>query len=126
MVKKVTEEIKVYTEEDHLTSVDDKIKELYSELKSAILSLGKDIEVRPKKHYVAFRRKQAFVSFIFLKSKLKAYLNIEIDQINDPLKKARDVKDIGHYSSGKTEIIIADRSELSYVITLIKQAYEIS
>jgi predicted transport protein len=126
VVKKVTEEIKVFTEEDHLTSVDDKIKELYSELKSAILSLGKDIEVRPKKHYVAFRRKQAFVSIIFLKSKLKAYLNIEIDLINDPLKKARDVKDIGHYSSGKTEIIIADRSELSYVITLIKQAYEIS
>jgi predicted transport protein len=107
-----------------IAAVDDKIKELYSELKSAILSLGKDIEVRPKKKYVAFRRKQAFVSIIFLKSKLKAYLNIEIDQINDPLKKARDVKDIGHYSSGKTEIIIADRGELSYVLSLIKQAYE--
>ena len=36
VVKKVTEEIKVYTEEDHLASVDDKIKELYSELKSAV------------------------------------------------------------------------------------------
>ena len=73
----------------------------YSELKSAILSLGKDNEVRPKKKYVAFRRKQAFVSIMFLKSRLKAYLNIEIDQINDPLKKARDVKDIGHYSGAK-------------------------
>jgi predicted transport protein len=38
--------------------------EIYSELKSAILNLGKDIEVRPKKQYVAFRRKQAFVSFV--------------------------------------------------------------
>ena len=27
-----------------------------------------------------------------------------MNQINDPLKKARDVKDIGHYSSGETEI----------------------
>jgi hypothetical protein len=35
IVKKVTDEIKVYTE-DHLASVDDKIKELYSELKSAV------------------------------------------------------------------------------------------
>ena len=94
MVKKVTEGIRVYTEEDHLTSVDGKFKKLYSELKTAILSLGKDIEVRPKKLYVAFRRKQAFLSIIFLKSKLKAYLNVEINQINDPLKKARDVKDI--------------------------------
>jgi predicted transport protein len=64
------------------------------------------------------------VSIVFLRSKLKAYLNIEIDQINDPLKKARDVKDIGHYSSGKTEIIINDSGEISYALTLIKQAYE--
>ena len=97
---------------------------MYSELKSNILALGKDIEVRPKKQYVAFRRKQAFVSIVFLRSKLKAYLNVEVNQINDPLKKARDVKDIGHYSSGKTEIIINDSGEISYALTLIKQAYE--
>ena len=35
--KKITEEIKVYTEEDHLKSVNDKIKELYSELKAGII-----------------------------------------------------------------------------------------
>jgi predicted transport protein len=124
VAKKVTEEIKVYTEDDHLKSVDDKVKEMYSELKSNILTLGKDIEIRPKKQYVAFRRKQAFVSIVFLRSKLKTYLNIEMNQINDPLKKARDVKDIGHYPSGKTEIIINDRDDISYALTLIKQAYE--
>jgi predicted transport protein len=87
--------------------------------------LGNDIEMRPKKHYVAFRRKQAFVSFHFLKLKLKAYLNIEIDQVDDPLKKARDVKDVGHYSSGKTEIIIIkEKGDIPYALSLIKQAYE--
>jgi predicted transport protein len=124
IAKKVTEEIKVYTEEDHLNGVDSNIKELYFELKSAILTLGNDIEMRPKKMYVAFRRKQAFVSFLFLKSKLKAYLNIEKDQVDDRLKKARDVKDIGHYSSGKTEIIIQEKSDTHYALSLIKQAYE--
>jgi predicted transport protein len=54
---------------------------------------------------------------------LKAYLN-EVNEINDPLKKARDVKNIGHYSSGNTEITINDRNEIPYTITLIKQAYE--
>jgi predicted transport protein len=126
VVKKVTEEIKVYTEEDHLAAVDDKIKELYSELKSAILSLGKDIEVRPKKKYVSFRRKQAFVGIIFLRSKLKAYLNMELSELKDPMKKARDVKDIGHYSHGNTEVVITEGSEIPYVLSLIKQAYEIS
>ncbi|MFL6315681.1 MAG: DUF5655 domain-containing protein [Nitrososphaeraceae archaeon] len=124
VARKVTEEIKVYTEEDHLKSVDDNVKEMYSELKSAILSLGKDIEVRPKKQYVAFRRKQAFVSFVFLRSKLKAYLNVGTNEINDLLKKARDVKDIGHYSTGETEITIKDRNEIQCVLSLIKQAYE--
>jgi predicted transport protein len=97
---------------------------MYSELKSAILNLAKDIEVRPKKQYIAFRRKQAFVSFVFLRSKLKAYLNVEANEINDHLKKARDVKNVGHYSSGNTEITIKDRNEISYVLSLIKQAYE--
>jgi hypothetical protein len=67
VAKKVTEEIKVYTEEDHLKSVDDKVKEMYLELKAAILTLGNDIETRTKKKYVAFRRKQAFTYIIFLR-----------------------------------------------------------
>jgi predicted transport protein len=114
----------VYTEEDHTNGVDNNVEELYSELKSGMFTLSNDIEMRPKKHYIAFRRKQGFVSFIFLRSKLKAYLNIKIDQLQDPLKKSRDVEGIGHYSTGKTEIIITDRNDISYSIPLIKQAYE--
>jgi len=64
------------------------------------------------------------VSFLFLKSKLKAYLNIKIGQVDDPLKKARDVKDVGHYSSGKTEIIIKEKGDIPYALSLMKQAYE--
>jgi predicted transport protein len=107
-----------------LNGVDYNVKELYSELKSAILTLGNDIEIRPKKMYVAFRRKQAFVSFLFLKLKLKAYLNIEISRMDDPLKKARDVKDVGHYSCGKTKIIIKEKGDIPSALSLIKQAYE--
>jgi predicted transport protein len=121
VVRKVTEEIKVYTEEDHLNSVDDNIKQIYSELKSLTLNLGKDIEIRPNKSYVAFCRKHNLVSFHFLRSKLKAYINIGIDQINDPLKKA---KDYAKFSGKIVEVSIKDRSEISYVLTLIKQAYE--
>ena len=64
------------------------------------------------------------MSFLFLKSKLKAHLNIQIDQVEDPLKKARDVKIVGHYPSGKTEIIIREKSDIPYALSLIKQAYE--
>ena len=97
------------------------IKEIYSELKSGILNLGKDIEIRPTKSYIAFRRKHNFVSFVFLRSNLKAFINIGINQINDPLKKT---KDYAKFSGKIVEISIKDRSEISYVLTLIKQAYE--
>jgi predicted transport protein len=47
-----------------------------------------------------------------------------MNQINDPLKKTRDVKDIGHYSSCKKEITIKEKDEIPYALPLIKQAYE--
>jgi predicted transport protein len=108
VARRVSEEIKVYTEDDHLSTVDDKVKDLYIDLKSAILGLGKDIEVRPKKFYIA-----SDVS----RSKLKAYLNIDFSDIQDPLKKARDVRDVGHYSHGNTEITISEPGEISYTLT---------
>lgn len=121
VVRKITEEIKVYAEDDHLNSVNDNIKEIYSELKSAILNLGKDVETRPTKSYIAFRRKHNFVSFVFLSSNLKSYINIGIGQINDPLKKA---KDYSKFSGKIVEVSINDRNEIPYAITLIKQSYE--
>ena len=47
--KRITEEIKVYSEDDLLEIAEDKVKELYQELKVAIINLGTDVEVRPTK-----------------------------------------------------------------------------
>ena len=84
------------------SSAEDTVKDLYSDLKSGILRFGKDIEVRPKKHYISYRHNNAFVGFIFLKSKLKAYLNIQLSHLHDPLKNGRDVTKIGNYPHGAT------------------------
>jgi len=71
MVKRVSEEIRVYTEDDIIKKCDDKIRDLYSELKSAILGLGTDVTIHPTKIYIAFHRKQAFTGFHPSKSKLR-------------------------------------------------------
>jgi hypothetical protein len=44
--KKITEEIKIYNEEDLLEIAEDKVKELYQELKAAVTNLGTDVGVR--------------------------------------------------------------------------------
>ena len=63
-------------------------------------------------------------SVVVLRSKLKIYLNIDLSQLQDPSKKGRDVEKISHYSHGDTEIVISERSEIPYALSLIKQAYE--
>jgi hypothetical protein len=70
--KKITEEIKVYNEEDLLEIAEEKVKELYQELKAAVTNLGTDVEVRPTKMYIAFRRKKGFTGVVIL-----IYLNFK-------------------------------------------------
>ncbi len=52
-IEKVTREIKVFTEQEHLEKASEEIKELYEKLKNAILNLD-ELEVKPKKLYIAF------------------------------------------------------------------------
>jgi hypothetical protein len=77
VAKKVAEEIKVYSEEDHLNRVNDNIKEIYQTVKARILDLGNDIQIKSNKKYIAFRRKHNFVAIKFRKSMLKLSLNIK-------------------------------------------------
>jgi predicted transport protein len=123
-LKRVSEEIKVYNEEDLLGLADDNTKELYRQLKSSILNLGPDVEVRPTKKYIAFRRNKGFVGLVILSSKIKAYLSLEIDELNDPARRARDVHKIGHYSPGDVEVTISDQTDIPYLVDLVRQAYQ--
>ena len=70
----VSQEIVVYTEEDFLKTADDQVKLIYSELKSAINNLGTDIEIRPIKKYISFRRNKALVGIIFLYHMIHGFL----------------------------------------------------
>ena len=55
-LKRVTDEIVVYTEDDLLAKGSDETRELYDKFRTAILNLSDDIEVIPKKLYMAFRK----------------------------------------------------------------------
>ncbi len=123
-LKRVSEEIKVYTEEDLLGIAEDDTKELYHLLKSSILNLGPDVEIRPTKKYIAFRRNRGFVGVVILSSKIKAYLSLKIDELNDPAGRARDVQKIGHYSPGDVEVIINTKTDIPYLVDLVGQAYQ--
>lgn len=123
-IEKVSHEVKVYTLEDHLNGASEKSKNLFSLLRDKILSLGDDIEERPQKLYVAFRTQKNFTEVEFQREKLKIHTDIPQSKLDDPKRISRDVKNIGHFGTGETEIILEKQEDVNYVFTLVEQAYQ--
>jgi len=120
-VDAVAREIKVYSESEHLERATDEIKELYEKVKNAILNLG-DIEVKPKKKYIAFVSGTNVVDVQVQKNALKLHINLKKGELEDPKKLTRDVSDIGHYGNGDYQLHFSNDNDLEYIMSLIKQS----
>lgn len=123
IVDKVDKEIKVYTEEEHLSNASDIIKELYNNIKENILGWD-SIDVEAKKLYMSYKGRNSIVGVIIQNKSLKIIINLKKGEIDDPKKLARDVSDIGHWSSGDYEVIINNDDDIEYVLSLIKQSWK--
>jgi predicted transport protein len=124
VVEKVSSEVKVYTEEDHLSHCSEEIKSLYDELKKQILSIDENIEVIPKKKYIAFKADRNFIDILPQRSKIKFWLNLSKGQLKDIDSIARDVSNVGHWGNGDYEVSFSNSEELPVLLSLIKQSYE--
>ncbi|MEJ2635589.1 MAG: DUF5655 domain-containing protein [Calditrichia bacterium] len=120
-IEKVTKEIKVYTEDEHLEKGTEETKELYDTLKSAILNLD-ELEVKPKKKYIAFVSGSNVVDIHIQKNALKIWLNLQQGNLDDPKEITRDVSSVGHWGNGDYEIVMRTDEELEYILSLIKQS----
>jgi predicted transport protein len=118
----VTNEIKVYTEEFHLENYPEKTKELYEIFKDAIVSLADDVEVVPKKLYVAFKKGNNIADIVTLKKGLKLCINLPKGKLEDSKNLMRDVSNKGHWGNGDYELVITNTDNLEYILYLIKQA----
>ncbi len=118
----VTEQIKVYAEEDHLKDKSDDIRELYEVYKEAILNLADDIEVEPKKVYIAFKKNKNIADISILNKGIKIFINLPKGALDDPKELMRDVSKTGHFGNGDYEILVTDDKNLEYLMSLIKQA----
>jgi len=122
-IDKVSKEIKVYTEDDHLYSANDEIKELYEKFKTAILNFD-NVEIKPQKLYIAFTKNSSnFVDIEIQKKALKIYINLQIGKLEDPKNIARDVSKIGTWGNGDYLIKIENDNDFEYIMSLIKQSY---
>lgn len=120
-IEKVTKEIRVFTEQEHLEKASEGIKELYEKLKNAILNLD-SLEVKPKKLYIAFVASFNVVDVHIQRNQIKMWLNLQKGELDDPKGICRDVSQTGHWGNGDYEIAIQTDEDLEYILSLIKQA----
>lgn len=121
-MKSVTDEIKVYTEEDHLNRRSEEIIELYESFKQAVLNLKPDFEIVPKKWYIAFKLNKNIVDIELQAKSLKIWVNLKKGKLDDPKKLMRDVSKTGHQGNGDYEVMVKDTENLEYIMSLVKQA----
>ncbi len=122
-LKKVTEEIKVYTEEEHIQKTTELIAELYQKFRQGVLQLADEIEIKPKKMEIGFRKdSKVFTDICILKNSLKIWINLKKGKLDDPKKLAEDVSEKGHWGNGDYQIQVETDKDLEYIMSLIKQA----
>ena len=119
----IATEIKVYTEEDALSGKPADIAELYSRFRSAIVGLADDIEVKPTKLYVAFKKNNHNITDIQVQfSALKIFINAKNGTLDDPKGLAKDISSVGHWGNGDYALQVSDDRDLEYIMSLVKQA----
>lgn len=120
-LKRVTDEIIVYTEDEHIAKADEEIADLYGKFRNAILNLSDGIELKPTKLYIAFKMDGNIVDIEIQKKALKIFINATWGTIDDSKGLARDVSNVGHYGNGDYQIQITNDNDLEYIMSLIKQ-----
>ena len=120
-IDNVAKEIKVYSEQEHLENSSDEIKELYEKFKSAIQNLD-NLEIKPKKKYIAFVAGRNVIDILPQKKALKMWINMNKGELDDTKGITRDVSTTGHWGNGDYEIQIRDDENLEYILSLVKQS----
>ncbi len=115
-----------YTFEDHLSGKTPHIQSLFKELREKIKLLGDDIIEQPQKHHIAYSRNKNFVEIEIKKKALKLHIDLPIDRLSDPNSLGRDMRRIGHYGTGDTEIQVSEVNQLPGIMDLIKQSYKVA
>jgi len=123
-LKAIADEIKVYTEDDHRVSTSEEIFELYEKFRDAILNLADDIEIKPQKFYVAFKKDGNIACVEMQKKQMKIYIGAKAGTLDDAKGLAKDVSNIGHYGTGDYLVQVTNDDDIEYIMSLIKQVLQ--
>jgi len=120
-LKRVTDEIVVYSEDDLLVSGSDETRELYFKFKDGILNLADDIQVIANKQYIAFRKNRNIVCMNIQKKQIRMWIGAKWGALDDAKAITIDVRNTGHWGTGDYEVNVNSDKDLEYIMSLVKQ-----
>ena len=121
----INREIKVYTEEDHISKLPAAIKKLYETLKNRILELD-DIDIDVKKVYIAFKGNRNIVDMDFSRNRIRVTINMKKGSLEDPTGIAEDITGIGHWGNGDYRVDVYNEDDIDKLMPLIKQSLKVN
>lgn len=118
------EQTSEYSLEDHPYISVGKMAELFQQFRKTVLELDPCVTEEVKKLYVAFKAETNFVDVIPQAKRLRLSLNMPFADIDDPRGLCRDITHLGRWGNGDVEVGLDNPEDISYVMTLVTQAFE--
>ncbi|RYD49004.1 MAG: DUF91 domain-containing protein [Verrucomicrobiaceae bacterium] len=111
---------------DYLAQADTELSDRFDVLKSMILELGDDVEMKTLKFYFAFRRLKNFACVVVQPQLRKLIVYVKHAAPAEVAEKgfARDVSSIDHFGTGNLELTLISKTDVEKARHLIELSYE--
>ena len=113
-----------YSLADHPFLSSERLRPVFEEFRKQVLALDPCVVEEFLKFWVAYKAETNFVDIIPMSQKIRLSINIPFGEIQDPQRLGRDVTNLGHYGNGDVEVEFASLSEIPYIMSLVRQAFE--
>ena len=119
------EQVKVYAIEDHVhLSSGGAMRSLFDAFRTEVLALDPCVSEGFLKLYVAYKAETNFVDVVPQVRQLRLSLNMQFHELQDPLRLAEDVTNVGQWGNGDVRVELDNQQQLPYVMGLVRQAFE--
>ena len=113
-----------YKIEDHPHLLSGINRELFEALRKEVLMIDPVVTEEFLKLYVAYKAETNFVDVVPQAKRLRLSLNMPFPDMIDPRGMCKDVSGLGRWGNGDVEVKFSSLDELSYIMSLIRQAFE--
>ncbi len=110
---------------DQLDGASDEFREIYFSIRDYILSLGDDVSENPLKLYCAYKKIKNIICIELRQKSILLYMRLNPDDFPEEQSRGilRDVRNIGHWGTGESEITIKSAKDFERTKYLIDRCY---